>query len=146
MATHQTLSRTNVFEWCESFSIAWKSSFMAWNFKLQICKFWIIWIISIIYIYIYIYIYINVIDTHFTLKWTASALRKKCLYSDYSGPYSVRVQEMQTKITLNTDNFHAAQIVWSRTTDPEFYYRYIFLENFDIRRNTGTLIRVFRLL
>ena len=61
--------------------------------------------------YKYIYVYINVIDTHFSLKWTASVLPKKCLYSDYSGPYSVRVQEMQTKITLNTDNFHAAQIV-----------------------------------
>ena len=32
MATCQTLSRISVFELCESFSIAWKSPFMAWNF------------------------------------------------------------------------------------------------------------------
>ena len=33
MATCQTLSRISVFELCENVSIAWKSLFMAWNFK-----------------------------------------------------------------------------------------------------------------
>ena len=54
MATCQALSRINVFELCESFITARKSSFMAWNLKQEMCK---LWIISIIYIYIYIYIY-----------------------------------------------------------------------------------------
>ena len=33
MAICQTLSRISVFGLCERFSIVWKSSFMAWNFK-----------------------------------------------------------------------------------------------------------------
>ena len=40
MAICQTLLRISVFGLWESFSIAWKSPFMAWNFKYQICKFW----------------------------------------------------------------------------------------------------------
>ena len=33
MAIGQTLSKISVFELCKSFSIAWKSPFMAWNLK-----------------------------------------------------------------------------------------------------------------
>ena len=51
LATCQTSSKISVFELCKSFSIAWKSSSLAWNFKWQICKSWII-SIKLYYIHI----------------------------------------------------------------------------------------------
>ena len=64
------ISRISVFELCESFRIAWKSTFIALNYLINVLTTLTPDILTLIlYIYIHIYIYTTTRESSYYKQW-----------------------------------------------------------------------------